>query len=215
MHSAALSAKGAASPFAQHRTPSGAWPCPRESLCLCCPSRASHPTAPGRLAQHEALQQTTMDDRTELHWRYLKDNLDHSRHHEVLRATGTNIIVAVSTGGFAVIGFDKCISGSDIPLVAFLFCLGVFGSLFTVAQTERTARYYARARALRDEIDRSPVGTEFARLKELGDAAHEARHPRLSRLKLVLFWASIHASISVLAVLLFLLWLTGNTCQPQ
>ena len=25
--------------------------CPREALCLCCPSRANHPAAPGRLAQ--------------------------------------------------------------------------------------------------------------------------------------------------------------------
>lgn len=153
-----------------------------------------------------------MDDRTELHWRYLKDNLDHSRHHEVLRATGTNIIVAVSTGGFAVIGFDKCISGSDLPLIAFLFFLGAFGSLFSVAQTERAARHYARARALREEIDRSSVGTEFGRLKKVGDSEHESKHPHLSRLKLVLFWVSIHASISILAAILFLLWASGITC---
>ena len=155
-----------------------------------------------------------MDDRTELHWRYLKDNLDHSRHHEVLRANATNIIVAVSTGGFAVIGFDRCVSSSDLPLVAFLFCLGVFGSLFAVAQTERAARHYARARALRDEIDRSGIGTDFAGFKQIGDTAHEAKHPRLSRLKLVLFWVSIHASVSVLAGLVFLLWLLGGTCAP-
>jgi len=120
-----------------------------------------------------------MDDQSELYWRYLKDNLDHSRHHESMRATMTNIVLSIAGVGFSVAGFDKCLSISDLPILIFIFLLGVFGALFTAKQTERASLHYQRARELRDAIDSGPHAPAFKVLKRAADN----KHNELARIK--------------------------------
>jgi hypothetical protein len=150
-----------------------------------------------------------MDDTVELQWRYLKDNLDHSRHHETLRATATNIVVAVAGAGFSVVGYDKGVSASDVPLLVFLVVLGVFGAVFSAKQTERASLHYARARELRDAIDESPHAPRFKELKKIADDKNDARFPHLSRLELRRFWLLLHLSVSAIALVL-LAWVMSR-----
>lgn len=95
-----------------------------------------------------------MDDKTELCWRYLKDNLDHSRHHETLRAMTTNTLLVLAGAGFTVASYDKCLQQTDFPVLAFVGLLGIFGAVFVAKQTERADAHYERARELRDAIDK-------------------------------------------------------------
>lgn len=143
-----------------------------------------------------------MDDASELHWRYLKDNLDYSRHHEVVRATSTNIVAAIAGAGFAVVGYDRCVATNDMIVLAFLFCLGLFGALFSAKQAERAAFHYERARALRQALDNGPHAPRFKEINELAESAHKKNYPWLSTPGARLFWYLLHSSISVLAAIL-------------
>ena len=143
-----------------------------------------------------------MDDRTELHWRYLQDNLEHSRHHESLRASVSNLILIIAGASFAVVGFDENLSTHDVPLLAFVAALGVFGALFSAKQAERATLHYQRARELRDAIDFGPHSPDFKLLKNQADEKHNARFPRLSRFELRGFWSALHFSVSLLAFIM-------------
>ena len=153
-----------------------------------------------------------MDDRSELHWRYLKDNLDHSRHHETLRATSSNIILAVAGAGFAVVGYDKCVAWTDLPVLLLVFALGLFGALFAAKQTERASLHYQRARTLRDELDRGPHAPDFEGLKLAADARHGPKYPWLSARDLRSFWIALHLWVSVLAAALAGFAFASETC---
>jgi hypothetical protein len=154
-----------------------------------------------------------MDDRSELHWRYLKDNLDHSRHHETLRATSSNIILVVAGAGFTVVGYDKCVAFSDLPILLFIFALGVFGALFAAKQTERASLHYQRARALREALDKGAHSPDFKGLKADADAKHDPKYPWLSSRELRSFWMALHLSVSALAALLLVVWFNTPICQ--
>lgn len=156
-----------------------------------------------------------MDDRTELQWRYLKDNLDHSRHHESMRATSTNIILVVAGACFSVVGFDKSVSPFDLPVLAFVFLLGVFGAIFAAKQTERASLHYQRARELRSAIDSGPHAPGFKKLKGDADKKHNPKYPWLSARNLRSFWISFHISISILALILVVIALTAAECSSE
>lgn len=140
----------------------------------------------------------------ELHWRYLKDSLDHSRHHETLRATVTNLIVVVSGAAFAVVGYDKCVTHSDRPLLIFIAILGIFGTLFAATHTERSIFFYERARRLREELDKSPANPNLVHLKVEAEARHKDAFHFLSKQQNRFYWYLLPAIISALAVVLFL-----------
>lgn len=47
-------------------------------------------------------QEKEMDGKVELQWRLLKENRDYARHHDLLRASATNIVITVAGASFAV-----------------------------------------------------------------------------------------------------------------
>ena len=153
-----------------------------------------------------------MDDTSELHWRYLKDNLDHSRHHETLRATSSNIILVVAGVAFTVVGYDKCIAATDLPILMFVFALGIFGALFAAKQTERASLHYQRARSLRDALDKGPHAPDFKGLKDAADAKHNPKYPWLSARELRAFWIALHLSVSLLSGALIVVWSYMSVC---
>jgi hypothetical protein len=157
-------------------------------------------------------QEPTMDDRSELHWRYLKDNLDHSRHHETLRATSSNIILVVAGAAFTVVGYDKSVAASDLPILIFVFALGIFGALFAAKQTERASLHYQRARALREALDQGPHAPDFKGLKAAADAKHNPKYPWLSARELRRFWMALHLLVSLLAAALIVVWFNTPAC---
>ena len=153
-----------------------------------------------------------MDDRSELHWRYLKDNLDHSRHHETIRASSANLILFLAGAGFTVVGYDKCISYSDYPVLAFIVILSVFGALFAAKQTERAAFHYERSRTLRKAIDDGPHAPSLEKLKDAADAVHEAKYPWLFARELRSFWFLLYFLIAGLAAVLMGLAVPPASC---
>ncbi|WP_433766349.1 hypothetical protein [Pseudomonas putida] len=151
-----------------------------------------------------------MDDRTELQWRYLKDNLDHSRHHESMRATSTNIILVVAGACFSIVGLDKNILISDLPALTFIALLGIFGALFAAKQTERASLHYQRARELRGAIDDGPHAPDFKDLKNKADKKNDQKYPFLSARDLRSFWISLHLSITILALVFIVIALKAQ-----
>ena len=160
-----------------------------------------------------------MDDTTELHWRYLKDNLDHSRHHETLRATTTNALLVLAGAGFTVAGYDKCIQQTDIPVLVFIGLLGVFGAIFVAKQTERADAHYERARELRDAIDAGIHAPGFEALRKSADKRHKQRYSGLGAWLrwqgLRNFWILMHLLVAALAALLACSAATTTKCLMQ
>jgi hypothetical protein len=153
-----------------------------------------------------------MDDRSELHWRYLKDNLDHSRHHEMLRATGSNITLVVAGAALTVVGYDKCVATSDLPIFVFVLAMGAFGASFAAKQTERASLHYRRARELRDVLDKGAHAPDFRGLKKAADDKHILKYLWLSARELRSFWIAIHLSVSPLAAALVVVWFNTPVC---
>jgi hypothetical protein len=154
-----------------------------------------------------------MLERQEVLWRYFKDCVDHSRHHEILRATATNIVVAVSAAGFAVVGYDKSVTSSDVSLLVFLFGLGLFGAVFAALHTERADLHYERARELRSELDKTLGEPTLVALKDIADKRHEAKYKVLHKRELRHFWYALHLSISSLALVLLVIVAQGGQCK--
>ncbi len=142
----------------------------------------------------------------------MKENLDHSRHNETLRATATNIVIAVAAGSFAVIGYDKCVQASDLPLLCFVFALGLFGALFAGVQSERSARRSLRARLLRVELDKALPALMLQAQLDIADEQHRKDFHLLTRLRLGWFWVSIHFFVSALALVLLTVWRLAPKC---
>lgn len=143
-----------------------------------------------------------MEDSTELQWRYMKDNLDQARHYEVIRTNITNIIVTIAGAAFAVVGFNKTIDLIEIPLLVFVFFLGLFGAIMSAKQTERALLYYNRARAYRQAIAADVPSSGFGSITKPWDAKHERRFSCLTRVTLWEMWIWLHVSICVLAAIL-------------
>lgn len=148
-----------------------------------------------------------MKDSVELYWRYLKDNLEHARHHELMRTSTTNIIVTISGAAFAIIGYDKMICAADFPLLLFIAVLGIYGALFSAKQTERASLHYNRAQAYRRAIDREEPDVDFLSLRKSADENHKGKYPRLSQLELQSLWIGIHIGITLLALTVSAIWL--------
>ena len=148
-----------------------------------------------------------MKDSVELYWRNLKDNVDHARHHEAMRTSTTNIVVSIGGAAFAIIGYDKTICGTDLPLLLFVAVLGIYGALFSAKQTERAGLHYIRAQEYRRAIDRDEPDIDFLSLRKSADQTHKSRYPRLTQFELQSLWIGIHIGITVLALVVAATWL--------
>jgi hypothetical protein len=128
-----------------------------------------------------------------------------ARHHEELRASVANIIIAVSAGGMGLVAFDQKLAVDDIPLTLFIAILGVFGAVFGSKHYERVRLHLNRARQYTKRLEELAPDMRIASLREAGDEANKKRFPRLFPLRLNSFWVALHLLIALLGVSLTVL----------
>jgi len=150
-----------------------------------------------------------MDERDILIQIYQED-CEFARHHENLRATVANIIIAVSAGILGIVAFDQKVNINDLPLTIFLTFLGIFGGIFSSKHYERVRLHLNRAKQYFSKLEAIAPATNLSELREKGNTANKSRFPRLFDLRLNRFWVALHLLISLLGFTLsFIIVFTG------
>ncbi len=153
-------------------------------------------------------------------------------HHEGQRNAVTGIILTIASGLIAVIGFDKELTFSDLPIAFVVVLAGIFGAILSLKHYERFVFHRGRSRLLRKAIDAALRYSEqqderdrelrdeirksvdlnressLDLLKALVDKAnkdYEDKNPFLYRWKLHKLWAAISVLISLIGVVLILM----------
>lgn len=157
-----------------------------------------------------------MKPEDEIMWRMYEEHCTHGRHHETLRATTSNILLAVAAGIIAVVTHgDTPLLIEYWPLTTLLICIGLFGALFSAKYHERFCMHTERARQYRDALEVSLPATQIRKLKTAADAISKAKFPKLFDLRLHRFWVALHLAVATLGVILTILLFTyGRTHNP-
>lgn len=95
-----------------------------------------------------------MKDAVELILEMYKIQIARSEHYEDLRATLTNVVLAISTGLSAVAMFDNTLSPGDGWLGATIVVWGIVGYSGSKLHANRSRRHGHRAAAYRDMLDK-------------------------------------------------------------
>lgn len=158
-----------------------------------------------------------MKDEDDIRWRMYAEHCSHARHHETLRATTSNILLAISAGIIAVVTRgDRPFLIEYWPLTALLVCIGIFGALFSAKYHERFCMHTERARQYRDALEASLPATDLRRLKKTADRVTKAKFPRMFDLRLHKFWVCLHLAIAAMGVIMTILLLVyGRTPEPS
>ena len=133
-----------------------------------------------------------------------KEQMAQSRHHEVLRATVSNIIIAISAGLLGLITYDKQVSTYDLPMIIFLITVGVLGYLITMKQYQHLQRHLERANGFAEKIEELHPSTEISKIMEEAKIRNLKEFPVLSKVRLNRFWGALHIIIVILGLLLLL-----------
>ncbi|MDP2755164.1 MAG: hypothetical protein Q8P40_12355 [Nitrospirota bacterium] len=138
-----------------------------------------------------------MDERDILIQMYRED-CKFARHHEVLRATVANIIIAVTAGILGLVAFDQKLDLNDLPITIFLTFLGIFGGIFSSKHYERVRLHLNRAKQYLYKLEEIMPDIKLSELRERGNSANKSNFPRLFNLRLNKFWFALHLLISLL-----------------
>ena len=128
------------------------------------------------------------------------ENCNHSRHHENLRATMSNLIILVGTGLLGLVTIDQHITKTALPLTLFLTLLGIFGALFSAKHYERLRLHRGRAHAILAELNKRFPSAHIQQLMQQADEANKTTFPLLSQWKLNHFWTLLHALIALIGL---------------
>ena len=131
-----------------------------------------------------------------------KEQMAHSRHHEVLRATVSNIIVAISAGLLGLITYDGCINTSDIPTTAFLMAVGMFGFLITMKQYQYLRSHYERANGFAEKLESIKSDTEIKKIIQDAKKRNLENFSRISKVRLNKYWGALHLIVVTIGLIL-------------
>ena len=160
-------------------------------------------------------------------WNMYQEHCTHGRHHESQRSTVTNLILAVTAGIIAIVGFDKEITFQDLPAALFLIGLGAFGAGFSTKHYERFHLHMERARNYRNALDEllpqlnssnQSKRPYIKALKKDADERHEKEFLKLQKWKLHTWslhrwWLTLYVLIIVLGVILALVAVNNFVCS--
>lgn len=130
----------------------------------------------------------------------LKEQRDHARHHEMLRATVANISLVIAGGVLTAIGFQKGIVAAHWQLGLLLSFMGAYGAIFTLKQYERIWLHIKRARAHRKIIDEQVAGCNFEQTLATVDKAHKAIWRIIFKTDSNWLWFGLHCVIMVVGI---------------
>jgi len=132
------------------------------------------------------------------------EQMAHARHHEVLRATVSNIIIVVSAALLGLITYDKQINIDDLAMIIFLIIVGLFGYLITMKHYQHLQRHLQRANGFVEKIEELYPLTEISRIMEEARIKNIKEFPILSKARLNTYWGALHIIIILLGVFLLL-----------
>jgi len=143
-----------------------------------------------------------MQDEHELWWRLYLENATSARHHEQQPTAITSFFTALAAGILAVLGLDRCLDSSDLPLTALLLCVGILGALLSAKQYERFNLHLARSRQYRNALAEAFPGARILELKDAGEAENKTAFPWLSKTRMGVLWVGMHGLVALLGFLL-------------
>jgi len=139
-----------------------------------------------------------MPDEKDLLLALFQHNSEQARHHQIQRATTTNLIIVISSGIIGLIALDHQLNHADFYPALLLVVLGVFGALWSAKHHERFAYYTERARGYRDESDSLLPGAKLKTIKEAADEETKKKHKFLHKIQLWHLWVFLHIVIAVI-----------------
>lgn len=148
-------------------------------------------------------------EKADLYLKLFQEYASEARHHEQQRATVTGFFSALAAGILTVVGLDKALCVSDIPVAVFLIAIGAFGCVFSAKQYERFFVCMERARQYRLALEETVPDSKILELKRNADKKAAARFPRLHDWRLGVLWVALHALIALLGSLLLVLSFIG------
>ncbi|MQY03490.1 hypothetical protein [Actinomadura macrotermitis] len=132
------------------------------------------------------------------HW---EDQRAKSRHSEDQRATLTNMILVLSSLGFALIGqrgLRDPMLAVTIPLIA----LGAYGALATAKLAERATIHNRQGREFADRLDELMPELRLKQTYAAARESHRAEYGKLARLRLRHLWTALHGGIATAGLVL-------------
>jgi len=142
-----------------------------------------------------------VDDKEILVAWYQEEN-NFARHHEELRGTAANVIVAVAAGGLGLIAFDQKLLLDDLPLATIVALLGVLGAVLSAKQYERVRLHLNRARQFEACLDELVPKIDLMKLRKAGTRINEEQFPHLAKWRLYWFWVALNVIIALIGAVL-------------
>ncbi|TCP96362.1 hypothetical protein C8J46_10957 [Sphingomonas sp. PP-F2F-A104-K0414] len=133
------------------------------------------------------------------------EHCTHARHHEAQRSAVAASLIAIAGALLGVSTFDKALTPGDLPLLAMIIALGIFGVLFSGKQYERASMHMQRARAFRNAIDAELPGSPLKRIADEADVLHTSEFRVLARLRIHKFWMALHIFVALVGLSLAVL----------
>jgi hypothetical protein len=148
--------------------------------------------------------------------RLYEGQVQHLRHHEVMRSQATNYILVASVGLLSLLAAKGIFGYGWEPTGKILVCILIvllngFGALMSLKHSERSQLHSATGSSYRKQISKLFEATEFEPPEAIRVAAHErhrAAHPVLLNVPLYQLWVALHALLGILSVAIVVVELT-------
>ena len=149
------------------------------------------------------------DAKVEGLWKLYLDNHNYVRHHEVQRSTVATAIISIASALIAIATFDKELSYNDVPILALVIAIGLFGIVFSRKQYERTCMHVHRGDILLHHIQSAIGHGSILRIIRAAGSQHRRgivrdvggrrQKPfRLQRLGMNFFWIIFYGFIALI-----------------
>jgi len=141
---------------------------------------------------------------------FYNEQVEHARHHEVMRAEATNYILVGSTGLIGLLSAATVFGAtwdfrSRVIIAGVIAVLNAYGILLSYKHYERNRLHVSIARKYRAEISERCVASGFPapnEMREAGRTRSEKKYPCTSRIRLHVLWMSLHAIFILIALAL-------------
>ena len=145
--------------------------------------------------------------RAELLMRMYEEQTTQARQHESLRVNFVSILLTFGSILLAVVGYDSQVSLYDIPILIFLFFVGVFGYVASLKHYERNRLHVKRAKIMREMAEAAIGADDIGPALYIARKEHEAE-PYLflkRKVRVKTLWALAPLLLSVTSVVMLIL----------
>ena len=145
------------------------------------------------------------EKRLEVWLRMYEEQMRHVRHHESLRATSTNIVIAISGAAFALLGAKDALGTTASWLLAlFVVLINGYGFLMSHKHYERSRRHHTVGSGYRRIISETSLlrGEALNAVRSEGQNKNKQRFQWMSQIRTFKLWSGLHVLLMILGTLL-------------